>query len=282
MSVADSSLEMSPIRGAESSDFTRNAWLDNSGGDMDSYPLDPEELELKRELAIREREGRWRSKQEEALFQKRMVEEWKIKERERRVAQSKAERRRAIDAEKGGKTMDAVSRVELETKRKYNIQKRETQREMKEKNKALNIKTEAAESQLEVTARLTRASEQRSADLLKDVTTKRQNKEELDLLESKRKESIQVFEQQQRDRQLLVHQAFVAKEEAKRKEAEEAKQKRRREVEAQQKKQHAAFQEARKLEAERKKLDEAREKRLKEKQEAREASARAKIESLRK
>jgi len=40
---------------------------------------------MKRELAIREREGKWRAKQEEALFQKRMVSEWKIRETDRRI-----------------------------------------------------------------------------------------------------------------------------------------------------------------------------------------------------
>jgi hypothetical protein len=52
--------------------------------------LDAEELELKRELAIREREGRWRARQEELLFQKRMVSEWRQRETERRTGMARA------------------------------------------------------------------------------------------------------------------------------------------------------------------------------------------------
>lgn len=49
---------------------------------------------MKRELAIRDRVGQWRARQEETLFQKRMIAEWKQRETDRRIgARARCNRR---------------------------------------------------------------------------------------------------------------------------------------------------------------------------------------------
>eukprot|EP00698_Gefionella_okellyi_P025939 TRINITY_DN9713_c0_g1_i1.p1 TRINITY_DN9713_c0_g1~~TRINITY_DN9713_c0_g1_i1.p1 ORF type:complete len:292 (+),score=94.84 TRINITY_DN9713_c0_g1_i1:35-910(+) len=182
--------------------------------------LDPEELDMKRELAIREREGQWRAKQEEALFQKRMVSEWKVRETDRRIELSKEERRKTIEQEKQAAKLKLQQEATLRFKREQKGIAIDDKWAKAANESAVQIHADAVKKAREEKERMKRVVEKHVQQRADEHTVLLEKQKQQALLEQKRNAAIAKREQLHKQKELDRIQEMRNKQELARKDVQ--------------------------------------------------------------